>query len=143
AWRVHSYGKEGNPAHAISNMTLNMVPVPEPRKGQVLVKVQMAAVNPVDWKLFGGGMHSIFPVSFPYVPGFDIAGTVVKVGEGVTRLAVGDEICGDIGLRETCCHDTQAPWGTCQPGMPWRLRTLLQSVKALAQKKWWVCRWWA
>ncbi|CAE7037148.1 unnamed protein product [Symbiodinium sp. CCMP2592] len=89
-------------------MTLDMVPVPEPREGQVLVKVQMAAVNPVDWKLFGGGMHRIFPMSFPYVPGFDIAGTVVKVGEGVTRLAVGDEVCGDIGLRETCCHGTQA-----------------------------------
>ena len=31
-------------------------------------------------------------VTFPYVPGFDISGTVAKLGEGVTSLAVGDEV---------------------------------------------------
>lgn len=31
-------------------------------------------------------------MSFPYVPGFDLSGTVVKLGEGVTNLAVGDEV---------------------------------------------------
>lgn len=33
-------------------------------------------------------------VTFPYVPGFDISGTVAKLGEGVTSLAVGDEVRG-------------------------------------------------
>jgi len=106
AWRAHAYGAEGNPADTIGKMTLDTVPVPEPKKGQVLVKVELAAVNPIDWKLFSGGLHGICPVTFPYVPGFDISGTVAKLGEGVTSLAVGDEVCVDLGLCETCCNDS-------------------------------------
>lgn len=32
--------------------------------------------------------HGICPVTFPYVPGFDVAGTVVKLGEGVGNVQV-------------------------------------------------------
>lgn len=106
AWRAHAYGAEGNPADTIGKMTLDTIPVPEPKKGQVLVKVELAAVNPIDWKLFSGGLHGICPVSFPYVPGFDLSGTVAKLGEGVTDLAVGDEVVVDLGLCETCCTET-------------------------------------
>eukprot|EP00438_Fugacium_kawagutii_P019325 Skav202376 [mRNA] locus=scaffold1406:196836:197888:+ [translate_table: standard] len=111
AWRAHAYGAEGNAADTIGKMTLDTVPVPEPKKGQVLVKVELAAVNPIDWRLFGGGFHDICPVSFPYVPGFDLSGTVVKLGDGVTNFAVGDEVCVDLGLMETCCKDP--PCGPC------------------------------
>lgn len=111
AWRAHAYGEEGNPAHTIGKMTLDTIPVPEPKKGQVLLKVQLAAVNPIDWKLFSGGLHGICPVTFPYVPGFDVAGKIAKVGEGVTDFAVGDEVVVDIGLCETCCNDS--PAGPC------------------------------
>ena len=68
---------------------------------EVRVKVLHAAVNPIDWKLFSGGYHSMCPATFPYVPGFDLAGTVDAVGEGVS-LAVGDTIIADTGLLETC-----------------------------------------
>jgi len=102
AWRAHAYGEGGNPADTISKMTLDDVPVPVAGAGQVQIKVAFAAVNPIDWKLFSGGMHGICPVSFPYTPGFDLSGTVSAVGEGVSGFAVGDEVAVDIGLVESC-----------------------------------------
>lgn len=102
AWRSAAYGAEGNPADAIEKLVCETVDKPEPGTGEVQVKVSFAAVNPIDWKLFSGGLHGICPCAHPYVPGFDFAGTVSKVGEGVTDFAVGDSVCGDLGLVETC-----------------------------------------
>jgi len=105
AWRAFAYGKDGNPADTISNMKLETVPTPKPVAGQVLVKVQFAAINPIDWKLMSGAMDGMCPLTFPYTPCFDIAGTVVQLGEGCKTLAVGDEIIADIGLLESCKKD--------------------------------------
>ena len=88
AWRSHGYGAEGNPADAIEKLACEEVPAPTAGPGQIQVKVSHAAVNPIDWKLFSGGLHGIVPCTHPYVPGFDIAGTVSAVGEG-THGAVG------------------------------------------------------
>ena len=100
AWRTYKYN-EDVPA-AIGALKLETdVPVPTPGAGEVRVKVLHAAVNPIDWKLFSGGYHSMCPATFPYVPGFDLSGTVDAVGEGVS-LAVGDTIIADTGLLETC-----------------------------------------
>jgi len=105
AWRLEAYGAEGNPADAIAKLKLEeSVAVPEPKAGQVQVKVAYAGVNPIDWKLFSGGLDGICPCQFPYTPGFDISGTISAVGEGVTGFAVGDEVAGDIGLVESCSN---------------------------------------
>ena len=74
------------------------------------VKVAYAGVNPIDWKLFSGGLDGICPCQFPYTPGFDVSGTISAVGEGVTGFAVGDEVAGDIGLVESC-SDPPAEFG--------------------------------
>jgi len=107
AWRAHAYGASGSPDDTIGKMTLESVPVPQPKAGQVLVKVEAASVNPIDWKLFSGGLDAIAPTTFPYTPGFDIAGTVEALGDGVEGLSVGDKVCGDIGLVESCKKDTE------------------------------------
>jgi len=67
---------------------------PVPGEGQVRLAVRAAAVNPLDWKLRGGAMASEDAPPAPRVPGFDVAGVVDAVGEGVTDLAVGDEVLG-------------------------------------------------
>jgi NADPH:quinone reductase-like Zn-dependent oxidoreductase len=67
---------------------------PEPDTGQVRLAVRAAAVNPLDWKLRGGAMASEDAPPEPRVPGFDVAGVVEAVGEGVTDLSVGDEVLG-------------------------------------------------
>lgn len=45
------------------------LPVPKPRKGEVLVKVEAASVNPIDWKIQTGGYRPILPRKLPYVAG--------------------------------------------------------------------------
>ena len=82
AWQASAYGAEGNPADTIANLKLADVEIPSAGAGQIQVKVKLAAVNPIDWKLFSGGLHGICPCTFPYVPGFDIMGEVTAVGEG-------------------------------------------------------------
>ncbi len=67
---------------------------PVPAEGQVRVAVRAAAVNPMDWKLRGGGSASADAPPAPRVPGFDVAGVVDALGAGVTDLAVGDEVVG-------------------------------------------------
>ncbi|KAH9919380.1 chaperonin 10-like protein [Fomitopsis serialis] len=65
-------------------------PVPKPGPGEVLIKVQSTALNPVDWKIPAWG---IFIEHFPAILGGDAAGNVEEVGEGVTNLKKGDRVC--------------------------------------------------
>jgi NADPH:quinone reductase-like Zn-dependent oxidoreductase len=67
---------------------------PAPGAGQVRLAVRAAAVNPLDWKLRSGAMASDDAPPEPRVPGFDVAGVVEAVGDGVVDLAVGDEVLG-------------------------------------------------
>ena len=108
AWRLGAYGADGDVAAAIASLKQESIPVPAPGAGQVRIKISYAAVNPIDWKLFSGGLDGVCPCTFPYTPGFDIAGTVDAVGDGVTTLAVGDAVIADLGLVETCCKPPPA-----------------------------------
>ncbi|MBC9712764.1 NADP-dependent oxidoreductase [Streptomyces sp. TRM66268-LWL] len=68
--------------------------VPEPVVGaeDVLVRVDAASVNPLDFKIRDGAFKTVLPYRLPLVLGNDLAGTVVRVGPSVTRFAVGDEV---------------------------------------------------
>jgi NADPH:quinone reductase-like Zn-dependent oxidoreductase len=68
---------------------------PQPGPGQVRLAVRAASVNPIDWKMRGGGMASSDAPRQPVIPGVDVAGTVEAVGEGVTAFGVGDEVLGN------------------------------------------------
>jgi NADPH:quinone reductase-like Zn-dependent oxidoreductase len=82
------------------------VPLPEPRRGQVRIRVEAAAVNPVDFATREGLMY----VARPGVIrerrhvgiGWDVAGTVEATGAGVTAFAPGDPV---IGLRDRLDQD--------------------------------------
>ncbi|HST34159.1 MAG TPA: NADP-dependent oxidoreductase [Solirubrobacteraceae bacterium] len=64
---------------------------PEPRPTEVLVRVAAAGVNPVDWKTRAKGGFLGEP---PFTVGWDVAGTVERIGFGVTRFAPGDRVFG-------------------------------------------------
>ncbi len=58
----------------------------------VLVKVVAAGLNPVDYKVREGYLQGLMQAVFPVVPGWDVAGIVVKVGLDTPEFAVGDEV---------------------------------------------------
>jgi NADPH:quinone reductase-like Zn-dependent oxidoreductase len=60
--------------------------------GEVLIRVYGAGVNPVDWAIRAGRVQEIFPVSFPWIPGWDLSGVVEEVGADVTKFNKGDEV---------------------------------------------------
>lgn len=68
------------------------LPTPVPGTGEVLIRVAYAGVNPADWKNRQGLLAAFRPYVFPYVIGFDAAGVIAAVGEGVTDLKVGDSV---------------------------------------------------
>lgn len=75
------------------------IPVPTPGPGEVLVQVRAAGMDRGTWHLMHGTPTMLrlalgFRRPRNRVPGFDVAGTVAAVGEGVTRFAVGDEVYG-------------------------------------------------
>jgi NADPH:quinone reductase len=72
------------------------LPDPEPGPGQVLIRVSAAAVNFSDVMRRRG---DVYPVSTPspFVPGAEVAGTVVAVGDGVTGLPAGTPVFGTVG----------------------------------------------
>ncbi|UQX04833.1 NADP-dependent oxidoreductase [Streptomyces sp. RerS4] len=68
------------------------MPLPKVAPGEVLVKVRCASVNPVDWKIMSGGLDGLMDVVYPVIPGWDVAGTVERVGIDVPEFEVGDEV---------------------------------------------------
>ncbi|XP_020980076.1 2-methylene-furan-3-one reductase isoform X2 [Arachis ipaensis] len=90
------YSKHGNPGDVLK-VHPNW-PIPELNEDQVLIKVVAASLNPVDNKRitdFYKDINNPDPL-LPIVPGFDVAGIVVKLGNQVTKFKVGDEVYGDI-----------------------------------------------
>jgi NADPH:quinone reductase-like Zn-dependent oxidoreductase len=67
-----------------SRKVLELVDIdpPIPKKGEVLIKVRAASVNPLDWRLKS------------HHPGVDLAGEVAAIGSGVTRFKTGDAVFG-------------------------------------------------
>ena len=71
-------------------LTIAEVPVPEPRRGEVLIKVAAAGVNRPDVLPRKG--HYPPPAGASNVPGLEVAGEVARLGEGVTRWQPGDKV---------------------------------------------------
>jgi NADPH2:quinone reductase len=63
-------------------------PMPEPAAGEVLVKITAAGINFADINVRSG----LNKVPLPAIPGMEAAGTIEKIGEGVTDFAPGDRV---------------------------------------------------
>lgn len=67
------------------------LPVPVPKHGQIIIRVAYAGVNRPD-ALQRAGSYAP-PANASPLPGLEASGTVVEVGPGVTRWAIGDKVC--------------------------------------------------
>ncbi|MGA4645342.1 NADPH:quinone reductase [Limisphaera sp. 4302-co] len=66
------------------------LPDPQPGPRQCLVRVRAADVNPIDVYVRSGAVPA--PLSFPWIPGRDLAGEVIAVGAEVRRFKPGDRV---------------------------------------------------
>lgn len=87
ALQFHSYG--GPEVLEVAD-----APEPHPGPGEIRIQVRASSVNPLDWKLRSGLMAGGQPLEAPGRLGFDAAGVVDELGEGVTDVAVGDDVFG-------------------------------------------------
>jgi NADPH:quinone reductase-like Zn-dependent oxidoreductase len=85
AVRYHSYGDSGVLAYEEADR-------PVAAAGQVVVKVAGSAFNPVDVAIRSGFLRQVFPVTFPQIPNFDVAGVIAEVGAGVSGWSAGDAV---------------------------------------------------
>ena len=81
-WQMSAIGR--------ANLRLAEVPIPEPKPGEVLVKMGAASLNYRDKLVIETGMG--LPLGFPFTPASDLAGTVAATGKDVTRFATGDRV---------------------------------------------------
>ena len=68
------------------------IATPTPGPGEVLIEIVYAGVNPSDWKNRQGMLAQYRPYVFPYIIGFDAAGVVAALGEGVSEFSIGDRV---------------------------------------------------
>ncbi|GAP97995.1 zinc-dependent alcohol dehydrogenase family protein [Leptolyngbya sp. NIES-2104] len=78
-------------AAGIDGLTVSELPMPEPSAGQVLVRVRATSLNYRDTAVVSGRYPG---QTLPVIPLSDGAGEVVAIGEGVTRVKVGDRVAG-------------------------------------------------
>jgi NADPH2:quinone reductase len=85
-------------------------PLPQPRAGEILVRVAAAGINRPDVLQRQGAYPP--PPGAPDIPGLEIAGKVVAIGPDASRFKLGDEICALVpggGYAEYCVvHETNA-----------------------------------
>ncbi|WP_421867068.1 NADP-dependent oxidoreductase [Motiliproteus sp.] len=93
AIRLHQFG-------GVEQLQAEQLESPVPGAGEVLIDLVSAGVNPIDWKTREGGGAAPFQGEPPLTLGWECAGTVHSLGEGVSGLAVGDRVCGLLNFPE-------------------------------------------
>jgi alcohol dehydrogenase len=73
-------------------------PIPFPGRGEVLIEVHAASINPIDSKLLLTDPSYDHADQNPLTPGFDLAGSVVEIGKNVKHINVGDNVYGQAAV---------------------------------------------
>ena len=85
AFIIKRYGKK-------EKLHLTEIAEPVVKENDVLVQIHAAGVNQLDSKIRDGEFKLILPYKPPFTLGHDVAGIVTKVGSGVSKFKVGDEV---------------------------------------------------
>ncbi|MBD3187867.1 alcohol dehydrogenase catalytic domain-containing protein, partial [Candidatus Bathyarchaeota archaeon] len=114
----------------IRKVVLEDVPVPQVNPGELLIKINIALTCGTDAKTFKRGPKKKTPYSQAiHIFGHEYAGTVVEVGEGVTRFDKGDKVvsansapCG------YCFHCKRSEFSLCE-NLTWLWGTFAEYIK--------------
>lgn len=91
AVRIHSLGEP-------DVLTVEETDRPEPKDGEVLIRVKAASVNPVDYKIRSGHFRKA-ETQLPTTLGRDVAGVIEAVGWGVVGFKPGDEVMAYLAVE--------------------------------------------
>ncbi|EED34299.1 hypothetical protein NOR51B_236 [Luminiphilus syltensis NOR5-1B] len=97
------YNSHGGP----DVLQVGELPLPPCAEDEVLVQVACTSVNPIDRRLRAGELQEYITRTYPVVPGWDVAGRVVAVGDAVSDYQVGDDIVG-LAFTWSIQHGTYA-----------------------------------
>jgi NADPH:quinone reductase-like Zn-dependent oxidoreductase len=96
------------------------VPMPEPGRGQVRIRIESAGVSPTDPKIRRGDLKAAFPLPAPAVLGFEVAGVVDALGPSVSGVREGDEVASLLlALGGYSEYAIASSWTPKPPNVSW------------------------
>ena len=93
-------------------------PEPHPGAGEIRIAVRAASVNPIDWKILTGALSGGQPLSDTGYLGYDAAGMVDEVGDGITGVSAGDEVFG-LGQNTQAQYAVLGSWAHKPSSVDW------------------------
>jgi NADPH:quinone reductase-like Zn-dependent oxidoreductase len=114
-------------------LSIGEAPEPHAGPGQIRVVVKAASVNPIDWKTRSGLYAQGKPPEGTGYLGFDAAGVVDEVGEGVTGVSIGDEVSG-LGSTTHAEYAVLNSWAHKHPSVDWAVAAAAGVVAETAER---------
>jgi NADPH:quinone reductase-like Zn-dependent oxidoreductase len=112
---------------------LGEAPEPHAGPGQIRIVVRAASVNPADWKYRSGMYAQGKPLEGTGYLGYDAAGVVDEVGEGVVGVAIGDDVFG-LGTRTQAEYAVLDAWAHKPASVDWAVAAAAGVVGETAER---------
>jgi NADPH:quinone reductase-like Zn-dependent oxidoreductase len=74
------------------SLSINEIEKPSIKASHILIETKAAGLNPIDYKMVGGALKDMVPLSLPSTIGFDVSGVIVEKGAEVTKFELGDAV---------------------------------------------------
>ena len=114
-------------------ITLGEAPEPHAGPGQIRIAVKAASVNAMDWKIRSGMLAQGKPLEGNSYLGFDAAGVVDEVGEGVSDVAIGDDVFG-LGTNTQAEYAVLNAWAPKPASLDWAVAAAAGVVAETAER---------
>ena len=95
----------------IETLVMADIPAPEPGPGQVLIEIVASSANFADSIMVAGNYQT--KPDFPFAPGLEAAGRIIKLGDGVDTLRIGDRVMAKLshgGFAERAVAEAAEVW---------------------------------
>ncbi len=114
-------------------LSVGEAPEPHAGPGEIRIVVRAASVNPADWKFMSGRYAQGKPLEGTGYPGYDASGVVDEVGEGVTGVAVGDDVLG-LGDHTQAEYAVLHAWARKPASVDWAVAAAAGVVAETAER---------